>query len=531
MRKRVSLRLLCVLCASVVVFSLSSAAVAQSPLTPQELRGKQIYIQGTSPSGKEILAYIGESSLEVPGNTMACASCHALRGQGKPEGGIDPSNITWEALTKPYGVTHSSGRKHPAYTDRGLELAITRGVDPAGNKLLYAMPRYQMSKEDLADLVVYLKRLGTDTDPGIADDRITIGTALPAKGALSELGQAVKEVITAAFAELNAHGGIYNRQLELKFVETGDNALATRANIERLIKDEKVFAMTGVFLAGAEKDVTPLLAEQEVPLVGPLTLDPKIGAPLNRQVFYLMSGNAGQARALINFVAKQPEAKGQSLAVVYNPSELNASVVEAIKSQAEKDSLRAPQVYEYAVGDFDPIVTVKQLKEKGIGQVFYLGSVTDLAAFMTEAEKANWFPQILLQSGGVTSSVFNAPAGFEGKVFFTLPTAPSDQTTEGLTEYRLLAEKYKLPQKHLAAQISAYTGARLLIEGLKRAGKDLSRERLIQVLEGFYEYQTGLTPPITWGPNRRIGAMGAYVVRVDLKGKQFVPASGWVSIN
>jgi ABC-type branched-subunit amino acid transport system substrate-binding protein len=143
----------------------------------------------------------------------------------------------------------------------------------------------------------------------------------------------------------------------------------------------------------------------------------------------------------------------------------------------------------------------------------------------------SWFPRILLQSGGVSASLFNAPAGFEGKVFFTLPTAASDHTEEALKEYRALAEKYKLPQKHLAAQISAFAATKILVEGLKRAGKDLSRERLIQVLEGFYDYKTGLMPAITWGPNRRVGAMGAYVVLVDLKGKQFVPASGWVSIN
>lgn len=519
------------LASAVLLLSFSSAALAQTPLTAQETRGKQIYVQGTSVSNKEILAYIGDSSLEVPGNTMACANCHAFSGQGKPEGGIDPSNITWEALTKPYGVTHASGRKHPPYTERGLELAITRGLDPAGNKLLAPMPRYQMSKEDLADLVVYLKKLGTDTDPGIAEHRIVIGTALPAKGPLSELGQAVKDVITASFAELNAQGGIYDRQLELKSIETGDTAAATRANLDRLIKDEKVFALTGTFLAGAEKEIIGLLAEREVPLVGPLTLDPKIGSPLNRQVFYLTSGNAGQARALINFVTKQAETKNQSLAVVYGPGEISASVLEAVKSQAEKNGLPTPSLSEYAPGEFDAVATVKQLREKNVPVVFFLGNATDLSAFMSEAEKVNWFPQILLQGGGVTASVFNAPAGFEGKLFFTLPTAPADQTAEAVKEYRVLAEKYKLPAKHLAAQISAYAATKLLIEGLKRAGKDLSRERLIQVLEGFYEYQTGLTPPITWGPNRRVGAMGAYVVRVDLKEKQFVPASGWISIN
>jgi len=75
------------------------------------------------------------------------------------------------------------------------------------------------------------------------------------------------------------------------------------------------------------------------------------------------------------------------------------------------------------------------------------------------------------------------------------------------------------------------SAAKILGEGLKRVGKDLSREKLIQVLEGLYEYPTGLTPAITYGPNRRIGALGAYIVNVDLKEKQFVPASGWINLN
>lgn len=524
-------------CLAILVFTIAlcshsdSTASAQVSLTPQESRGKQIYVQGTSPSGKDIFAYIGESSLEVPGSAMACANCHGLVGEGKPEGGVTPSNVTWEALTKPYGVTHIDGRKHPAYTPRGLELAITRGLDPAGNKLLNVMPRYQMSKEDLEDLVVYLKRLGTDRDPGISDEKLVIGTALPASGALAELGQAVKDVITAAFAEVNLHGGVYNRQLELRSIETADTPAATRANIERLIKDEKVFALTGVFLAGAEKEVVPLLAEEEVPLVGPLTLDTRVGTPLNRQVFYLLSGNSGQARALINFVAKKPELKNPLIAVVHSRNEMNAGVLEAIKSESQREALSAPQAYDYAAGSFEAAEMVKQLRQTSPEIVFFMGSSTELLSFMSEAERVSWFPQILLSSGSVNAGIFDAPAGFEGKVFFTLPSSPDDQAAEAMKEFRALAEKYKLPQKHLAAQISAYSAAKILIEALKRVGKDLSRERLIQVLEGFYEYPTGLTPAISYGPNRRVGAMGAYVVMVDLKEKKFVPVSGWVGIN
>jgi ABC-type branched-subunit amino acid transport system substrate-binding protein len=514
----ISLRL-CVFAGEIFVMLLilAGSAIAQTPLTPQESRGKEIYLLGTSKSGKDILAYIGDSSLEVPGSSMACANCHGMAGQGKSEGGIDPSNITWEALTKPYGVTHSSGRKHPAYTARGLELAITRGVDPAGNKLQNAMPRYQMSKEDLNDLIVYLKRLGTDLDPGITENQILIGTTLPATGPLAEMGQAVKSVVNAYFAEVNLQGGIYNRRLELKVSETG------RANVERLINDEKVFAMTSAFLAGGERELIPIFAQYEVPLVGPMTLNPQPGTPLNRQIFYMLSGNNGQARALISFLKKRGDLKDGKLAVMYHRSELNASIVDSIRQESEKTT-----VYEYTAGNLDAAEYVRQMRRNEPTAVFFLGSLQDTAAFMTEAAKANWYPQILLQGGG---AIFDAPAGFDGKIFMTVPTTPEDQTGDALKEFRALAEKYELPQKHLAAQITAYSSAKVLVEALKRVGKELSREKLIQTLEGFYEFPTGLTPALTFGPNRRIGAMGAYVLTIDLKEKKLKPVSGWVGIN
>jgi ABC-type branched-subunit amino acid transport system substrate-binding protein len=378
-----------------------------------------------------------------------------------------------------------------------------------------------MSKEDLADLVVYLKRLGTDLDPGISDNQITIGTALPASGPLAEMGQAVKDVVSAYFAEVNLQGGIYNRRLELKVSDTG------RANVEHLINDEKVFAMTSAFLAGAETELVPVVARLEVPLVGPLTLNPQPGSPLNRQIFYLLSGNSGQARALISFLKKRGDLNDGGLAVMYHRGELNASIVDAIRQQGEK----APAVYEYTAGHLDAAEYVKQMRQNEPTAVFFMGSLPETLAFMTEAAKVNWFPEILLQSGGAGGAIFDAPAGFEGKILVTVPTSPDDQSADALKEFRALAEKYKLPQKYLAAQIGAFSSAKVLVEALKRVGKDLSREKLIQTLEGFYEFPTGLTPVLTFGPNRRIGAMGAYVLVIDLKEKKLKPVSGWVGIE
>ena len=83
--------------------NVSADGPANGQLTASEKRGKLIYLLGTSPSGKEITCYLGDASTEVPATAMLCANCHGFDGRGNPEGGVVPSDITWQALTKSYG--------------------------------------------------------------------------------------------------------------------------------------------------------------------------------------------------------------------------------------------------------------------------------------------------------------------------------------------------------------------------------------------------------------------------------------------
>lgn len=489
-------------------------------------RGRQIYTHGTSQSGRELLAYIGDASLEVPGSTMPCAGCHGLDGRGKPEGGVNPSNVTWEYLTKPYGVKHASGRQHPPYTERAVELAITRGIDPAGNKLLQAMPRYVMSREDMADLVAYLQLVGQERAPGVTDNKIVIGTVVPSSGYLLEMGQVVTAATKAVFSEINSQGGIYGRQLELQVIETPEGAAATRAKLEPVLKSQQVFAMSAAMMANTEREIMPLFGENETPLIGPISFFPQTGFPLNREVFYVSPGMDDMSRALINFIAQQQELKNSRRAVISLRGDLYTDVIESVKKKHAPNSLT---VVEYAFGGFDAADVIKQTRQADV--IFFMGAAVDALSFMIEAEKLNWFPTILVPGGVIASGVYEAPKGFDRKLFFSVPTSPSQQTVEGMKEYQALVMKYKLPPYLRVSQASAIVAAKLLIEGLKRVGKDLSRERLIQELEKLHEYPTGLTPNITYGPNRRRGATGAHIVTVDLKEKRLVPVRDWIDDN
>jgi len=87
---------------------------------------------------------------------------------------------------------------------------------------------------------------------------------------------------------------------------------------------------------------------------------------------------------------------------------------------------------------------------------------------------------------------------------------------EALAELRALAPEGTHSR---STQVAALASARLLIEGLRRAGHDVTREAVIENIESLYRFRTGLTPPLSFGPNRHTGTTGAFLLRVDREKK------------
>jgi len=497
-------------------------------LTAEEKRGKAFYLRGESASGQEITALMGE--IDVPATTLTCAGCHGARGEGKTEGGVTAGTLTWSYLTKPYGHNDDGGRKHPAFSEASFTRMLTSGLDPAANKLAVAMPTYRMPQKDMADLIAYLKRIETDTDPGVSETNIVIGTLLPEKAALTGLAQSMGDVLQAYFAELNSRGGIYNRKIELR-VMYGD-ATSTAANMKHLIDDEQVFAIVSGLTAGAEEDVATLSKDREVPFIGPSTLLPQRGLPLNRYVFYLLPGLKEQARTLVNFAAKKTDPQKSRVAIVCPDADFSRGIARSIEDQAKKLGWTNITGVYYQRDKFNAAQYVAELKQKGIDTVFHLGSGADTSALFKDAETAGWTPAVYLLGTLVGRNITGiVPLKMKDQVFLAFPTIPADVSEAGAAEYSALLQKNKLTSTHAAAQASAIAAARILVHALELSGKDLSRERLVTTLEGLYEFDTGLMPRITFGPNRRIGVLGAYIVTIDPDKKLFPATAEWISVD
>ncbi len=504
---------------------LAGSAVA-GDLSPQEARGKQIYFQGTSPRGEAIMASLGADGIRLSASAVTCAGCHGADGRGRPEAGVIPSDITWGHLLKPSGHRHLMGRSHPAFTESSLKQAIVSGLDPAGNRLDASMPVYSLSDADLDDLLAYLKRLESDLDPGLSERIVRIGTLLPSGGRLATIGQGVEEVLSAYFDRVNARGGLYGRRLELVVADYDGTPGSVPTAAEGLSENGGVFTLLSPIAAGAEAELSALAEDSRLPVIGPLTLLSPNPLALNDFTFYLYAGVHEQVRVLVDYAARELALSNPRIALVGAASGGYRDAARAVAQQRAVHSWDVDSPIELA-DDTDPSAAAAQLAAERIDVLLALGR-TNLGSLLAAGEEIGWRPIVLLPSAFADARIFDLSATVQSRIHLAYPTLPSDITTAGAAELQALKSRgAELKQHHHTSRIAALAAAKILIAALKDAGRDLSRDKLLRSLEGLHSLETGLAPPVTYDANRRVGALGAYVVAVDPVQQRFLPIGGW----
>ncbi|HET6718610.1 MAG TPA: ABC transporter substrate-binding protein [Rhodocyclaceae bacterium] len=487
-------------------------------LNALEAAGKRLYQTGIAASGSTLSARVGAQESAVPGNTVPCVNCHGADGKGRHEGEVRPPEISWRELSKPYGHRHDSGRQHGAFDAAAFYRAVTEGRDPAGNRLNPAMPRYAMAHSDAAALLAYLQKIDHDHDPGVDDGVLRIGTVLPQSGPLAESARLVEKVVQGVFAQTNAGGGLHGRRLELVVVDAVD-APGGPALPERLAAAD-VFALVGPLAPGAGKELFTLAEKTGLPVVGPLAGD----SDGRRQVFQLAPGDREQGRALAEFAVRQLQLDDPSVVLMVPPQENElASAVEAQLARHGWQRI-SRQVPWPAMGLG---LAVAAWQKQGVQVVFYFGAADDFAALRRAADSAGWSPVFLAPAAHAGSAGLSGT----GVVYLALPALPGDGTPAGRQALEALRQQHQLPARQPALQAAAYAAANVLVEGLNRVGRAASRERLVDMLENLYAFDTGVTPPVGFGPGRRVGIMGAHVVAADPVTRRVHAVGGFVQVE
>jgi ABC-type branched-subunit amino acid transport system substrate-binding protein len=176
---------------------------------------------------------------------------------------------------------------------------------------------------------------------------------------------------------------------------------------------------------------------------------------------------------------------------------------------------------------FDGRSTAAWLRRQSVRTVFFLGNGRQLQELFKNASNLT-----LLQPGPLAGqAIFDFAADSKGHVFFSFPTLPSDIAPDALERFLRLLRKQGLSGSQAAPSLLALASAKVLVEALRQAGRHLTRADLLDALTHLENFNTGLTPPVTYRPDRRIGALQACVVEWDGERKIFVPVDRSLALH
>ncbi|WP_437680060.1 cytochrome c/ABC transporter substrate-binding protein [Sorangium sp. So ce131] len=512
------------------------SAASCAPLSPAAARGKRIYQRGVTADGRAVEGGILDGAAALSGREAACAGCHGPSGQGTDEGGVPAPPLAPERL---FARAQGAAAQGVA---AALAAAIREGRAPPDRRLHPVMPRYRLTDADLSDLIGYLGCLGRDLDPGVTAGSVALGAALPLSGPAAPVGAAVRDVLSAVFAEVNAQGGVYRRRIELRVEDSGGPAGEVGATARLL--ERGVLALVGSVSSG-DPALLARLEEERAPLVAPVEAGATAGDGV---VFHVQPGPDVLARVAIHHLAGERRGGGGATAaavlVVHAAGSAGEAWAAGARAEAARRGLPAPAALPFAPGELAPRAVSEAAQRYGARAVLFWGPGADLARcaaalgarvsgpIYAPLGPAGELPRSLWQSPERVLFLHAGPLGEQAR-------ASSEALRDFLQRAGVAPPAGRPPGAApgqaaapglLGVQARAYAAARIAIEALKRAGAHVTREGLIAALEGLRDFDAGPAPRVSFARNRRTGVLGANLVRLDPASGGAVRVSPWIEV-
>ena len=367
-----------------------------------------------------------------------------------------------------------------------------------------------------------------DEVPGVTDDEILVGMTTDLTGPIAFIGQQVTGGARLYLQHVNENGGVHGRKINLRVEDDGYQPPRTVAAFRKLLGRDRVFCFAGNLGSATTMATLPLVERERVPLVMPGNFNSRMTTPPRRHVFALDPNYLVQSWIIAQYIAETDKTESPRLAVVYQDDDMGHDGLKGLREAAAHYGLPIVAEESYKRGAVDFGTQVLNMKSADPTQVILLTVYRSGAAIMKEAQQAGWKPQFigwLPNADGKTVEL----AGEAAEGFIGLAIVDLQSEEEPMQLYRDLLARHTPDTRAGIYHTLGFGVAQTLVEGLRRAGRDLTREKLVDALETLDRWDGSVLPPITYGPGLRGGAFtAAFMAKADVENKSMVRSSGWL---
>jgi len=302
----------------------------------------------------------------------------------------------------------------------------------------------------------------------------------------------VKE--TAAGAKLwidhvNAQGGINGEAVKIVTKDDKFEPALAAANARELITKDKVIALFLTRGTPHNQAIAPLLSEYGVPLVAPSTGAMVLHKPVNPWVFNVRASYQHEANRAIRHLSLVGLTH---IGIVQVNDSFGADAVKGA-AEAFKQVNGAPvftETYDREKPDFSKIVAA--VTAQSPQAILFLGSGSAVVNGVKAIRAAGSHAQIVTLSNNASDGFIKA-LGDNASGTIVTQVFPYERSLASplVKEARQLQKAATGDDRVTPAMLEGFAGARVLTEGLRRAGKQPTREKLREALETLHRYDIG----------------------------------------
>jgi branched-chain amino acid transport system substrate-binding protein len=325
-------------------------------------------------------------------------------------------------------------------------------------------------------------------DEAISGSHITIGSTAALTGILAGAGKDQQSGITAAFQQINKAGGVHGRELRLVMKDDGYVPARSVENVKQMLDGNAVFALMSCMGTPNNAAIIPIIEQAGVPYVGPITGASSLRQPGQRNVFHVRASYTDE----VTRVTQQLVAMGlQDIAVIYLDNGFGKEVAKdadaAIKAAQRKSVASVP----VAVDGKNVTQVVDQVQAAKPTVVFLGTTGTVSTALILELRtRMPGLPIVGLSVSVISSELAKLGPALQG---LAVSQVFPDATSERLESVRNFHAAMRAAGKENPGNTSfeGYVNAMVIAEGLRRAGRDVTRDKLRQALAGMKQLSIG----------------------------------------